>query len=68
MFSKSTKERVLNSPALTDSGRRVAEQLMRDGGLVFERLFNHLGDLEDRLNRVETTHNTIRRALEQLND
>lgn len=56
MFRKSTKERVLNSLALTDSGKRIAEQLMRDEGLVFERLFNRLGELEDRLDSVEATH------------
>ena len=52
-FLKSPKEQVLNSPSLTDPGRGVAERLMKDEGLVFERLFNYLGDLEDRLNQLE---------------
>jgi hypothetical protein len=50
----SAKERVLNSPNLNDPGRRVAERLMKSDGLVFERLFNYLGELEDRLSQLET--------------
>jgi hypothetical protein len=50
---KSSKERVLDSANFTDSGRRVAEHLMKDEGLVLERLFNFLGDLEDRLTQLE---------------
>ena len=52
-FFKSSKERVLDSATLTSSGRRIAEKLMKPEGLVFERLFNFLGDLEDRLNKLE---------------
>jgi hypothetical protein len=52
-FFKSAKERVLDSASLRDSGRRIAEDLMKPEGLVFERLFNFLGDLEDRLNKLE---------------
>jgi len=51
---KSPKERVLDSANLTDSGRRVAEHLMKDEGLVLERFFNFLGDLEDRLSKLES--------------
>jgi hypothetical protein len=53
-FFKSSKERVLDSASLQDSGRRIAEELMKPEGLVFERLFNFLGDLEDRLNKLES--------------
>lgn len=53
-FFKSAKERVLDSASLRDSGRRIAEKLMKPEGLVFERLFNFLGELEDRLNKLET--------------
>ena len=52
-FFKSSKERVLDSASLQDSGRRIAEKLMKPEGLIFERLFNFLGDLEDRLNKLE---------------
>lgn len=52
-FFNSSKERVLDSASLTDSGRRIAEELMKPEGLVLERLFNFLGDLEDRLNQLE---------------
>jgi hypothetical protein len=52
-FFKSSKERVLDSANLQDSGRRITEELMKPEGLVFERLFNFLGDLEDRLNKLE---------------
>ena len=52
-FFKSSKERVLDSASLTDSGRRIAEELMKPEGLVLERLFNFLGDLEDRFNQLE---------------
>ena len=54
---KSAKERVLSSPNLDDKGRRAAERLMKPEGLVFERLFNYLGDLEDRLSKLEGQHN-----------
>ena len=53
-FFKSSKERVLDSASLQDSGRRLAEELMKPEGLVFERLFNLLGDLEDRLSQLES--------------
>ena len=53
-FFKSSKERVLDSASLTDSGKRIAEKLMKPEGLVFERLFNFLGELEDRLNKLES--------------
>jgi hypothetical protein len=52
-FFKSAKERVLDSASLQDSGRHIAEKLMKHEGLVFERLFNFLGELEDRLNKLE---------------
>ena len=52
-FFKSSKDRVLDSANLQDSGRRIAEELMKPEGLVFERLFNFLGDLEDRLSQLE---------------
>ena len=50
---KSIKERVLSSPNLDDRGKRLAERLMKPEGLVFERLFDFLGELEDRLNKLE---------------
>jgi len=52
-FFKSAKERVLDSASLQDSGRHIAEELMKHEGLVFERLFNFLGELENRLNKLE---------------
>jgi DNA-binding MarR family transcriptional regulator len=52
----SAQDRVLDSTTLTDSGRRVAKQLMKVEGLVLERLFNYLGDLEDCLNLLETNN------------
>lgn len=52
-FFSSSKERVLDSASLTDSGMSIAEHLMKPEGLVLERLFNFLGDLEDRLNQLE---------------
>lgn len=51
------KKRVLSSPTLDDQGRPVAAQLMKPDGLVFERLFNYLGDLEDRLSKLEARSN-----------
>ena len=54
---KSVKERVLSSPNLDDKGRRAAERLMKPEGLVCERLFDYLGDLEDRLSKLEGQHN-----------
>ena len=54
---KSARERVLSSPNLDDRGRRVAERLMKPEGLVFERLFDYLGDLEDRLSKLEGQSN-----------
>ena len=54
---KSAKERVLSSPSLYDKGRCVAAQLMKPEGLVFERLFDYLGDLEDRLSKLEAQSN-----------
>jgi len=53
LMIKSIKERVLGSPILDDRGRRLAKRLMKPEGLVFERLFNFLGDLEDRLSKLE---------------
>lgn len=53
---KSVKERVLSSPNLGERGRRLAEHLMKPEGLVFERLFDYLGDLEDRLDRAGLLH------------
>ena len=50
----SLKEQALDSANLQDSGRRLAEELMKPEGLVFERLFNFLGDLEDRLSQLES--------------
>jgi len=52
-FFKSAKERVLDSASLQDSGRHIVEELMKHEGLVLERLFNFLGELEDRLNKLE---------------
>ena len=54
---KSARERVLSSPNLDDRVRRVAERLMKPEGLVLERLFNYLGDLEDRLSKLEGQSN-----------
>ena len=54
---KSARERVLSSPNLDDRIRRVAERLMKPEGLVLERLFNYLGDLEDRLSKLEGQSN-----------
>ena len=34
-------------------GRRAAERLMKLEGLILERLFDYLGDLEDRLSKLE---------------
>ncbi len=56
MAKVSAQDRVLDSTTLTDSGRRVAKQLMKVEGLVLERLFNYLGDLEDCLNLLETNN------------
>lgn len=52
-FFSSSKKRVLDSASLTDSGMSIAEELMKPEGLVLERLFNFMGDLEDRLNQLE---------------
>ena len=46
---------MLDSPFLTESGRIIAEELMKPEGLVLERLFNYLGDLDDRLNQLEAS-------------
>ena len=54
---KSARERVLSSPNLDGKGRRAAERLMKPEGLVLERLFNYLGDLEDRLSKLEGQSN-----------
>ena len=54
---RSLKERVLSSPNLDGKGRRAAERLMKPEGLVFERLFDYLGDLEDRLSKLEAQSN-----------
>jgi hypothetical protein len=54
---RSLKERVLSSPNLDGKGRRAAERLMKPEGLVFERLFDYLGDLEDRLSKLEGQSN-----------
>ena len=54
---RSLKERVLSSPNLDGKGRRAAERLMKPEGLVLERLFNYLGDLEDRLSKLEGQSN-----------
>jgi hypothetical protein len=51
---KSAKERVLSSPNLDGPGRRLAEHLMKPEGLVLERLFDYLGDVEDRLSKLES--------------
>ena len=56
-LSKSARERVLSSPNLDDRVRRVAERLMKPEGLVLERLFDYLGDLEDRLSKLEGQSN-----------
>jgi hypothetical protein len=56
-LSESAKERVLRSPDLDGPGRRAAERLMKPEGLVLERLFDYLGDLEDRLSRLEDQRN-----------
>jgi hypothetical protein len=49
----SSRGKVLDSSFLTGSGRVIAEELMKPEGLVLERLFNYLGDLDDRLNQLE---------------
>jgi len=51
---KSAKQRVLDSVNLTDPGKRVAKRLMKNEGLVYERLFNYLGELEDRLDQISS--------------
>ena len=51
----SSKEKMLGSSFLTGSGRIIAEELMKPEGLVLERLFNYLGDLDDRLNQLEAS-------------
>jgi hypothetical protein len=51
----SSREKMLDSPFLTESGRIIAEELMKPEGLVLERLFNYLGDLDDRLNQLEAS-------------
>ena len=50
----SAKDRVLLSEYINPSGRSVAEKLMTDDGLMMERLFNHIGELEGRLKSLYT--------------
>lgn len=53
-FFKSKKSKILESDYITDSGRRVVKKIMDEGGSVFaERLFNYIGELEDRLEQLE---------------
>jgi hypothetical protein len=42
----SGKERVLLSEHIDPSGRRVAEKVMTEEGVMLERLFNYIGKLE----------------------
>jgi hypothetical protein len=50
----SRKELILGSPYISDKGKLVAERLMCDDALVFERLFSYLGELESRIAILET--------------
>lgn len=45
----SSKTRVLLSQHLRPEGRPVAEALMEEDGVMLERLFNYIGDLEGRI-------------------
>ena len=45
----SNKTRVLLSQHLRPEGRPVAEALMEEDGVMLERLFNYIGDLEGRI-------------------
>lgn len=45
----SNKTRVLLSEHLRTEGRPVAEALMEEDGVMLERLFNYIGDLEGRI-------------------
>lgn len=45
----SNRDRVLLSRYLRPEGRPVAEELMEEDGVMLERLFNYIGDLEGRI-------------------
>lgn len=45
----SNRDRVLFSRHLRPEGRPVAEQLMEEDGVMLERLFNYIGELEGRI-------------------
>lgn len=46
------KQRVVLSAAITPNGRHVAEGIMTDDGIMLERLFNYIGELEGRINSL----------------
>jgi hypothetical protein len=45
----SNKQRVLLSQLISPSGRQVAETIMTEDGIMLERLFNYIGELEGRI-------------------
>ena len=45
----SNRDRVLFSRYLRPEGRPVAEALMEEDGVMLERLFNYIGELEGRI-------------------
>lgn len=45
----SNRDRVLLSRHLRPEGRPVAEKLMEEDGVMLERLFNYIGDLEGKI-------------------
>jgi hypothetical protein len=45
----SNRDRVLSSRYLLPEGRPVAEEVMEEDGVMLERLFNYIGDLEGRI-------------------
>lgn len=50
---KTDRETVMDSRHLTDSGRLVADRIMRDNGVSIEELCNIIGRLEDRIEELE---------------
>ena len=43
----------IDNPILTDDGRLAAERVVIKGGISVERALNYIGELEDRIRRLE---------------